>query len=161
MHAQVFVRIIKDFARSKSAAMRASFVLVARHLAEHFSANFFKQHLLSLCLECCYDKVANVRMAMPQLLPSMKHCITLPEDVEFLEKLNSAMSNLLTDSDRDVSAIARSMHADFKRVPVRVMGAGMLDLHGHGKARYAPPAVAGNPADCRMLIHLPAEDTAC
>lgn len=140
---QVLVRIIKDFARSKSTAMRLAFVLIAQHLANTFSAAFFKQHLLLLCLECCFDKVVNVRMAMPQLLPSMKQCVVLPEDVEFLEKLNSAMSNLLTDSDRDVSSIARSMHQDFKRVPVRVLGAGMLDLHGHGNSRCGTLLIGG------------------
>ena len=42
----------------------------------------------------------------------------LPEDVEQLERLNSAMSNLATDNDRDVAAEARAVNDLFKRTPV-------------------------------------------
>jgi len=42
----------------------------------------------------------------------------LPEDVEQLERLNSAMSNLATDNDRDVAAQARAVNDLFKRTPV-------------------------------------------
>ena len=42
----------------------------------------------------------------------------LPEDVEQLERVNSAMSNLATDNDRDVAAEARAVNDLFKRTPV-------------------------------------------
>ena len=42
----------------------------------------------------------------------------LPEDVEQLERLNSAMSNLATDNDRDVAGEARAVNDLFKRTPV-------------------------------------------
>ena len=44
----------------------------------------------------------------------------LPEDVEQLERLNSAMSNLATDNDRDVAGEARAVNDLFKRTPVRI-----------------------------------------
>lgn len=47
------------------------------------------------------------------------------------EQLNSAMSNLMTDNDRDVAHAARSLHATFKRTPLRMTGgAGLLDING-------------------------------
>jgi hypothetical protein len=36
------------------------------------------------------------------------------------ERLNSAMSNLMTDIDRDVSQIARAAHEAVKKLPVRM-----------------------------------------
>lgn len=52
--------------------------------------------------------------------------------VRFLqEQLNSAMSNLMTDNDRDVAQAARGLHATFKRTPLRMTGgAGLLDMNG-------------------------------
>lgn len=47
------------------------------------------------------------------------------------EQLNSAMSNLMTDNDRDVAHAARCLHATFKRTPLRMTGgAGLLDMNG-------------------------------
>ena len=45
-------------------------------------------------------------------------CGRLPEDVEQLEKLNSALSNPATDNDRDVAGKARALNDQFKRTPV-------------------------------------------
>ena len=39
--------------------------------------------------------------------------------MEQLEKLNSAMSNLATDNDRDVAGKARGLNDLFKKTPVR------------------------------------------
>lgn len=47
-------------------------------------------------------------------------CDRLPEDVEQLERLNSAMSNLATDNDRDVAGKARGLNDLFKKTPVRL-----------------------------------------
>jgi hypothetical protein len=47
------------------------------------------------------------------------------------EQLNSAMSNLMTDNDRDVSRAARTVHDTFKRTALRVTGgAGLLEMNG-------------------------------
>jgi serine/threonine-protein phosphatase 4 regulatory subunit 4 len=47
------------------------------------------------------------------------------------EQLNSAMSNLMTDNDRDVLHAARTVHDTFKRTPLRVTGgAGLLEMNG-------------------------------
>ena len=45
-------------------------------------------------------------------------CCRLPEDVEQLERLNSAMSNLTTDNDRETSFAARNINDIFKHTPV-------------------------------------------
>lgn len=51
-------------------------------------------------------------------LSNVMFCDRLPEDVEQLERLNSAMSNLATDNDRDVAGKARGLNDLFKKTPV-------------------------------------------
>lgn len=53
----------------------------------------------------------------------VRGCGRLPEDVEQLERLNSAMSNLATDNDRDVAGKARALNDQFKRTPVSNLSA--------------------------------------
>lgn len=53
----------------------------------------------------------------------------LPEDVEQLERVNSAMSNLATDNDRDVAAEARAINDLFKRTPVSLRSPACLCHH--------------------------------
>ena len=68
-------------------------------------------HLLEACLTLAYDPVPAVRMHLTALMPGLKRCITLPGDVALLERLNSAMSSLTTDSQADVSQAARRVRA--------------------------------------------------
>lgn len=56
------------------------------------------------------------------MLPSLKAAIKLPEDVDLLERLNNAISNSMSDNDRDVSATARTVNDTYKRTPVRMGG---------------------------------------
>lgn len=58
----------------------------------------------------------------------------LPEDVELLERLNSALSNTMTDDDRDVSLAARQVNDAYKRTPVRMGGAATTSTGGGAAA---------------------------
>jgi hypothetical protein len=72
-------------------------------------------------------------MASDRLYHTRAQAIRLPEDVDLLERLNNAMSTVMTDSDRDVSLCARAANEAFKRVSVR-MGVGMqiVEVNGLG-----------------------------
>ncbi|KAG2445689.1 hypothetical protein HXX76_000297 [Chlamydomonas incerta] len=130
--AEVLLRIIREFCRGKSFTARLTFVDLATHLLRRFSSRFVKDYIFDLVLELLYDPVPNVRLCATGLLPSLKQCIRLPEDVDLLERLNSAMSNIMTDNDRDVSQNARATNEQFKKTPMRMGGAGggMLDMNG-------------------------------
>jgi hypothetical protein len=72
------------------------------------------------------------------LLPALKHTIRLPEDVDLLERLNNAISNSMTDGDRDVSQAARAINEAYKRVPLRLGGVGGgLGVEGGGPGAAA------------------------
>ena len=62
----------------------------------------------------------NLRYQVTRILPSLKQTIRLPEDVDLLERLNNAMSNAMTDNDRDVSLLARQVNDSYKRTPMRM-----------------------------------------
>eukprot|EP01025_Chloroclados_australasicus_P053173 TRINITY_DN6234_c0_g1_i4.p1 TRINITY_DN6234_c0_g1~~TRINITY_DN6234_c0_g1_i4.p1 ORF type:complete len:806 (+),score=97.74 TRINITY_DN6234_c0_g1_i4:299-2716(+) len=128
---EIYLKIVKDFGRSKSFWNRLVYIDICQHLIHRFSTNFFKEYLLDLCLDLMYDSVPNIRIHVCTLLPQMKQTVKLPEDVDLLEKLNNAMSNLQTDDDREVQLAARAIHEAFKRMPVRMTGgAGVLDMNG-------------------------------
>jgi hypothetical protein len=94
-----------------------------------------------------------VRLALPDIMPDVKRTVRLPEGVTALEKVNAATSSLLTDTDRRVCNEARSMHATFKAVPVRLAGVGVLGIHG----AYAKPECAFQ----RTFLYNPAAIDPC
>ncbi|KAG2451341.1 hypothetical protein HYH02_003945 [Chlamydomonas schloesseri] len=153
--AEVLLRIVREFCRGKSYTARLTFVDIATHFLRRFSSRFVKDYIFDLVLELLYDPVPNVRLTATGLLPSLKQCIRLPEDVDLLERLNSAMSNIMTDNDRDVSQNARATNEQFKKTPMRMGGAGggMLDMNGTmggGSGTYGgAPAAVSNEADDR------------
>ena len=123
---QVLARMLRDFAYGRSHKERLAFLHVATAAAATFSSTFFAAHYVHPCLMCAFDPVPNVRMAVTPLLPVVKRAVRLPEGLEQLERLNSAMSSLLTDVDRDVSGAARRAHGAFKAQAVRLTGMGVV-----------------------------------
>ncbi|DBA65676.1 TPA: hypothetical protein ACH3X2_002731 [Trebouxia sp. C0005] len=127
----IYCKLLRDYARAKSHWRRMTFIDACHHVVRRFSTKFFKTYFLDTCLELTADPVPNVRLHLTALLPALKQSIRLPEDVEQLERVNSAMSNLATDNDRDVAGQARAVNDLFKRTPVRMTGgAGLLDMNG-------------------------------
>lgn len=80
---------------------------------------------------CCVLQVTYI-------LPSLKQTVRLPEDVDLLERLNNAISNSMTDNDRDVSQTARQINDTYKRMPVRMGGSAgtIVDAAGGAMAAY-------------------------
>ncbi|GLC55027.1 hypothetical protein PLESTB_000932600 [Pleodorina starrii] len=149
--AEVLLRIIREFCRGRSFTCRITFVDIAAALLRRFSSRFVKEYVFDLVLELLYDPVPNVRLAATALLPALKTCIKLPEDVDLLERLNSGMSNIMTDNDRDVSQNARATNEAFKKTPMRMGGAGggMLDMNGGSMGSLTSPGLSfglGSPA---------------
>lgn len=129
--AELYLRVIRDLCRAKSYTQRIAFAELAQHLVRRFSSRWVKEYVFDMCLELLYDPVPNVRIVVTSVLPGLKQCIRLPEDVDLLERLNSAMSNTMTDNDRDVSQNARALNDLYKKTPMRMGGpGGMLDMTG-------------------------------
>ncbi|KAF5829638.1 armadillo-type protein [Dunaliella salina] len=132
---EIFLRLVREFARGRSFTQRAAFGDVCFNVVKRFSSRFIKDWFFDLILDLLYDSVPNIRLQITRILPSLKQIIRLPEDVDLLERLNNAMSNAMTDNDRDVSLLARQVNDSYKRTPVR-MGASMTNTLGSGAAAF-------------------------
>lgn len=64
-----------------------------------------------------------VRARACAFLPALKSAVRLPDDVAVLERLNMATSQRMNDADAAVSAAARAVAEELKKVPVRCIGA--------------------------------------
>mmetsp|Transcript_29490 Transcript_29490/g.56637 ORF Transcript_29490/g.56637 Transcript_29490/m.56637 type:complete len:789 (+) Transcript_29490:288-2654(+) len=111
---EVLQRIVREFGKGKSCWSRILYVELCEHLGVHFSRRYFREHFLEAAVELLQDPVPNVRMRACPLLPRMKRMIRLPEDALLLERMSKLCTALTTDSDRDVSAVARDVVAQFK-----------------------------------------------
>lgn len=78
--------------------------------------------------------------------------------MEQLERVNSAMSNLATDNDRDVAAEARAINDLFKRTPVSFCPAAAtpcccLYAHTHFSYRMPQTTIEGHDLSGPFLMH--------
>ncbi|CAG9466704.1 unnamed protein product [Pedinophyceae sp. YPF-701] len=117
---EVYMKMVKDFGRGRACWQRQVFVEMCRALLASMSTKFFRDYFFDWCVDIMNDSVANVRLSVASLLPDLKQTIRLPEDVEYLDRLNTAISSLMTDNDRDVSMFARAMNEKFKARPFRM-----------------------------------------
>lgn len=126
----LYLRVIKEFAKGKSFWQRSIFVDICDSLLHIFSTKFFREHFFGPCIDLMSDPVPNIRLKVCELLPDLKQTIRLPDDVEFLDRLNTAVSGLMTDNDRDVSMRARAMNDAFKSKPFRMARAAVSSGSG-------------------------------
>eukprot|EP00898_Chlorokybus_atmophyticus_P007877 jgi/Chlat1/8090/Chrsp75S07548 len=115
-------RLVRELGRGRSYWSRLLFLACCQFAIKHASSKFFKDTFLEPALEATQDTVANVRLAACAMLVGMKGAIKLPEDVALLARINQCATQLASDSDRDVSAAARAVQDEFKRLPIRTSG---------------------------------------
>lgn len=60
--AELFLRLIREYARGRTFTARLAFSDVCRHVVKRFSSRFIKDWMFDLCLELLYDPVPNVRL---------------------------------------------------------------------------------------------------
>uniref|UniRef100_A0A6U1I351 Serine/threonine-protein phosphatase 4 regulatory subunit 4 n=1 Tax=Tetraselmis chuii TaxID=63592 RepID=A0A6U1I351_9CHLO len=119
---EIYTTLLREFARSRSSCHRLTFLQVCVEVMATASNRFFRLYFLDPAVETVYDRVPNVRLQLTTLLPRFKELICLPQDVDKLERLTTAMSSLTNDDDRDVSETARRLNEDFKRIQVSMGG---------------------------------------
>lgn len=153
----IYVRLLREYWKSPSFSGRMSFIDVSAFILQIFSASFFKvsinlpcarQYILGLFSGLLYGSVLRLhskrsiaRIALASGAQTNHRIATGRSPIGslffrfqkqiFQERLNNAMSNLMMDRDSDVSEGARSVHARFKQLALRMAGgAGMLDMNG-------------------------------
>lgn len=82
---------------------------------------YFKDHFCSTLLSLSEDSVANVRLKVITLVPTIKSCLGLPADKALLATLETSMRNLTNnEKDRDVRAALIQATRQMESIQVRV-----------------------------------------
>lgn len=72
---EVFCRVVREFARSRSCLARLSFVELAGAFLRRFSSKFFRENVFDFTAELLNDSIANVRIQAVKLLPQIKQTV--------------------------------------------------------------------------------------
>ncbi|KAJ8681033.1 hypothetical protein QAD02_016820 [Eretmocerus hayati] len=114
-------RIRTDFARSSNCYVRMVFIRVMTEAMTIYSSMYFKEHFCASLLNMMEDPVANVRLKVITLLPTIKSCLRLPADKELLSTMELHLRNLKsTEKDRDVLAALVDAVRQMESIEVRV-----------------------------------------
>ncbi|XP_058804971.1 uncharacterized protein LOC131672055 [Phymastichus coffea] len=114
-------QICTDFAHASSCYMRMIFIRMMIDATMIFSSMYFKEHFCSTLLSLMEDPVANVRLKVVTLVPTIKACLRLPADKKLLSTLETNVRNLMSnEKDRDVSAALTEAACQMDSIEVRV-----------------------------------------
>ncbi|XP_050404688.1 serine/threonine-protein phosphatase 4 regulatory subunit 4 [Patella vulgata] len=118
---QLIHRLVSDFCHGKSCHHRSLFIDMCYFFIELFSKSFFKDHLFDYVLELTSDPVANVRLRMCFMLPSLKRQVKLPYDRNHLQLLEAAVRKILiNEKDRDVNVAIKSAVEELDGIHVQM-----------------------------------------
>ncbi|GAB6023261.1 Serine/threonine-protein phosphatase 4 regulatory subunit 4 [Chamberlinius hualienensis] len=117
---QICSRLVEELCHGKSCHTRMLFVTICELVINIFSKSFFKDYFFLPLLRLAEDPVANVRLRLCQVIPTMKTVLRFPVDKELLQELETCVGKLMIDEeDRDVSyAVKRAiMELDQIEIP--------------------------------------------
>ncbi|XP_023287922.1 serine/threonine-protein phosphatase 4 regulatory subunit 4 isoform X2 [Orussus abietinus] len=105
-------RIYTDFARSQNCYVRMLFIRMMIEAMVIFSSIYFREYFYTTLLSLTEDPVANVRLKVATLLPTLKSILQLPTDKKLLATLEASVRNLMNnEKDRDViAALTSAIH---------------------------------------------------
>merc|ERR1712227_416650 len=105
-------RIKTEFARGKSSHSRMLFLKMCEMAICLFSKLYFKQNFFSELLCLSQDSVANIRLKVVSMLPTLKSLLVMPADSAHLTHLEDTIKELLVvETDRDVlGSLQTSIH---------------------------------------------------
>ena len=105
-------RLFTEFAGNSNSYVRMLYIRMMIEAMDIFSSVYFKQHFYTTVLNLTEDPIANVRLKVVTLLPSLKSFIRLPSDKKLLSTLEAKVRNLMNnEKDRDViQALTNTIH---------------------------------------------------
>lgn len=113
-------QIISEFARSRNCYVRMIFIRMMEEAMLIFSSVYFKEHFCSALLAMSEDRVANVRLKIITLFPTIKSSLSLPADKKILTTLESNIRTLLNnENDRDVKAALAEAMLQMEKIQVK------------------------------------------
>ncbi|XP_031778902.1 serine/threonine-protein phosphatase 4 regulatory subunit 4 isoform X2 [Nasonia vitripennis] len=114
-------QICTDLARNSNCYVRMVFIRMMIECMSIFSSMYFKDHFCSTLLSLSEDSVANVRLKVITLVPTIKSCLRLPADKRLLSTLETNIRSLMNnEKDRDVTAALIEANRQMESIEVRV-----------------------------------------
>lgn len=96
-------KLYTDLARNASCYVRMLFIRMMIEGMNIFSSFYFKEHFFSTLLEMTQDSIANIRLKVVTLLPTLKSFLRLPSDKKLLSHFEASVRGLMNnEKDRDV-----------------------------------------------------------
>ena len=113
---EMSLRLVKDFARSRSCLQRIIFADLCGPLMERFSARYFRDVFMQASVDLLADKVSTVRLAACPLILEMRRRVRLVEDTSLFEQLNHNAIQCTKDTDKSVREAVDSVYSSFKTI---------------------------------------------
>jgi hypothetical protein len=113
---EMSLRLVKDFARSRSCLHRIIFADLCGPLMERFSARYFREVFMQASVDLLADTVSTVRLAACPLILEMRRRVRLVEDTSLFEQLNHNAIQCTKDTDNSVREAVDSVYSSFKTI---------------------------------------------
>ncbi|XP_044595510.1 serine/threonine-protein phosphatase 4 regulatory subunit 4-like isoform X5 [Cotesia glomerata] len=116
-------KLYSKFARNKSCYIRMLFIRMMIEAMTLYSSMYFKEHFYMVVLSLSEDPIANIRLKLVSLLPTLKSYIRLPSDKKLLSSFESSVRNLMNnEKDRDVISALTTVIRKLDEIDVRHEG---------------------------------------
>ncbi|XP_057326161.1 serine/threonine-protein phosphatase 4 regulatory subunit 4-like isoform X1 [Microplitis mediator] len=116
-------KLYSEFARNKSCYVRMLFIRMMIEAMSLYSSMYFKEHFYTVVLSLSDDPIANIRLKLVSLLPTLKSYLRLPSDKKLLSSFESSVRNLMNnEKDRDVISALTSVIRQLDEIDVRHEG---------------------------------------
>ncbi|RXG70491.1 Serine/threonine-protein phosphatase 4 regulatory subunit 4, partial [Armadillidium vulgare] len=111
--------LVIEFCEANSCHKRMLFLSVCQMALELLPLSSFKHSLFEPLLALHTDSVPNIRLKVVSFLPILKGILSLPEDRQRLQDLETAVGSLLMkESDKDVSALITEVIGHLDKIEV-------------------------------------------
>ncbi|XP_063973328.1 serine/threonine-protein phosphatase 4 regulatory subunit 4-like isoform X4 [Diachasmimorpha longicaudata] len=96
-------KLYTDLSRNPSCYVRMLYIRMMIEAMSIFSSIYFKEQFFGTLLEMAEDPIANIRLKVVTLLPSLKALLRLPSDKKLLSRFEACVRGLMNnEKDRDV-----------------------------------------------------------
>ncbi|XP_015126876.1 serine/threonine-protein phosphatase 4 regulatory subunit 4 isoform X1 [Diachasma alloeum] len=96
-------KLYTDLSRNSSCYVRMLYIRMMIEAMSIFSSVYFKEQFFGSLLEMAEDPIANIRLKVVGLLPSLKALLRLPSDKKLLSRFEACVRGLMNnEKDRDV-----------------------------------------------------------
>lgn len=123
-------KLYTNFARNSSCYVRMLFIRMMIEAMTIFSSMYFKEYFYATVLSLTEDPIANIRLKVVTILPTLKSYLRLPSDKKLLANFESNLRNLMNnEKDRDVIFALTNVIRKLDEIDVRHEGQPVIKIN--------------------------------